>query len=108
MQKLRTQRLHHILIQSGQPTRKSRTRGEALTSKQRKKFLGKRGKMIIKGRKSWFTAERIGEQDNNKINGVIHTKAGSGELHLLLNGCKYSGLFDDVGHRSHFFHPCWK
>ena len=82
--------------------------GQVLPTKEGHENLGKRQKTFIKAFQRGFPAYGVANDHHHKINGVIHTKAGSGELHLLLNGCKYSGLFDDVGHRSHFFHPCWK
>src|SRR5260370_21655436 len=106
MQKLCAQSLDGFLIQSGQPTGKCRTRWEALTRKQSEKFLCKRRKTIIKGRKSWFTADGIGEQDDDEINRVIHTKAGSGKLNLLLNSGNYSSFFEYITPCRHLFRAC--
>jgi hypothetical protein len=85
-EKLDAQRLDCFLIQSSKKAGKGRTRGKAVAMKERRNIVAKRSKTIIKGFQSRFPTERIAHQHDDKIDGIIRSKAGSGKLHLLFNG----------------------
>ncbi len=59
--------------------------GQTVAIKQGHERLGKRGKSFVKGEHGGFAGHRIADQDHDKIDEVVLTKARTGEPHLFLD-----------------------
>src|SRR6266851_5434495 len=79
--------------------------GQTVAAKEGHERLGKRGESFIKGQQGGFAGKGIADQDGNKIDHVVLTKACAGEAHLFLDDFEDSLMGKNLSKGSHFSHP---
>lgn len=78
-----------------------------MTTKESHEGVRERQESLVKGFQGAFTTERVAEQDDQKIDGVILPKTGAGEPDLLLDGLKQAQMGQNLSEGCSFSHPGW-
>jgi hypothetical protein len=103
--KARSQVFHSTLIEGRKKTGKGRAMGQEVSTEQSHEGLGKWSKSFVKGQQGWLAGHRIANQDHDKIDEVILSKARTGEPHLLLDLFQDPRMREDLSKGCHFSQP---
>src|SRR6266487_1337653 len=79
--------------------------GQKVSTEQGHEWLGKRSKSFVKGPQGRLTGYCIADQDGDKIDEVVLTKARSGEPHLVLDLFQDPRMGKYLSKGCHFSHP---
>ncbi len=76
-----------------------------MATKQCHEDFGKRQESLLIGFEGGFTAQRVANEHDGKIDEIVVTKARSGESYLFLKCFQDPLMSEYLSYRSHFSHP---
>src|SRR6266568_1436989 len=103
--KARAQSFYGALIEGGEKAGEGRAIGQLVSVKQGHERLGKRQQPFVKGQERGFARNGITDQDGDKIDEVVVTKARAGETHLILDRFQDSRMGENLSKDRRFSHP---
>ena len=76
-----------------------------MATKQCHEDFGKRQESLVIGFDVGFTAQRVANEHDGKIDEIVVTKARSSKTDLVLKSFQDTFMSQDLSYRPHFSHP---
>ena len=105
--KKRSQGFYRGLIKGRKEARQGGAMGQLAATKEGHERLSERSKSFVKSQQGWLARHHIADQDHDKIDKVIVSKACAGKADVHLDRFEQPQMRQNLSECSHFSHPVW-